>query len=109
MKSKDRREVSREQDTPFGRRLQRLREAAGLTQEELAEKADLSAKGISDLERGHRRRPYPNTVRSLADALELPREERASLLATMPERSRRGRHALAVALEPPYQRPSPRS
>jgi predicted ATPase/DNA-binding XRE family transcriptional regulator len=86
LRAKDERDVSRELAAPFSRRLRRLREAAGLTQEELAEKADLSAKGISDLERGERRRPYPHTVRALAEALELPKEERASLLATVPRR-----------------------
>src|SRR3712207_3773729 len=60
--------------------------AAGLTQEELAERAGLTARGISDLERGQRRRPYPHTVRSLADALELPENERSSLLAAVPKR-----------------------
>ena len=55
----------------FGARLRDLREAAGLTQEELAERAGLTAKAISMLERGERKRPYPHTVRSLADALEL--------------------------------------
>src|SRR5215216_6431443 len=86
LKSKDGRGASPEQKVPFGRRLRRLRETAGLTQEELAEKADLSAKGISDLERGERRRPYPNTVRSLADALELSENERATLVAVVPGR-----------------------
>jgi predicted ATPase/DNA-binding XRE family transcriptional regulator/Tfp pilus assembly protein PilF len=78
--------VSRRQDAPFGAHLRRVREAAGLTQEELAARAGLSAKGISDLERGARRRPYPHTVRALADALELPVDERASLLAAIPKR-----------------------
>jgi predicted ATPase/transcriptional regulator with XRE-family HTH domain len=63
----------------FGARLRRLRESAGLTQEELASRAGLTAKAISMLERGERRRPYPHTVRSLADALELSEEERAVL------------------------------
>ena len=53
----------------------------------MAERAGLSAKGISDLERGERRRPYPHTVRSLADALKLSGDERASLLASVPRRS----------------------
>jgi predicted ATPase len=48
--------------------------------------AGLSAKGISDLERGERRRPYPHTVRALADALGLVEEERAALLASVPRR-----------------------
>jgi DNA-binding XRE family transcriptional regulator len=58
-------------EAPFGTELERLRDAAGLTQEELASRARLTAKAVSALERGVRRRPYPHTVRSLADALEL--------------------------------------
>jgi len=61
-----------------------LREAAGLTQEELANKAGLTAKAASLLERGVRRFPHPHTVRSLADAAELPGQERASFLAAVP-------------------------
>lgn len=38
-----------------------LREAAGLTQQELAERAGLSTNGIGALERGERQRPYPHT------------------------------------------------
>jgi transcriptional regulator with XRE-family HTH domain len=73
-----------EQDLSFGSRLRRLREAAGLTQEELALRARLSPRAISALERGERQRPYPHTVRSLADALGLSKEERSSLMATLP-------------------------
>src|SRR5947209_2906721 len=40
----------------FGALLQRHRLAAGLSQEELAERAGLSRRGISDLERRERRR-----------------------------------------------------
>ncbi len=76
------------QAVSFGARLRRLREAAGLTQEELADRAGLSRKAISLLERGERKRPYPHTVRSLADALSLPEDERASLLAAVPRRER---------------------
>ena len=80
------------EDVPFGARLRRLREAAGLTQEELAGRAGLSRKAISVLERGERRRPYPHTVRALADALGLPEDERTSLLAAVP-RGKRGHDA----------------
>ncbi|HZG62410.1 MAG TPA: helix-turn-helix domain-containing protein [Rubrobacteraceae bacterium] len=79
--------MTRGQDASFGARLRRLREAAGLTQEELAERAGLTARGISDLERGARNHPYPHTVRSLAAALELPEDERSSLFAAVPKRS----------------------
>ena len=44
----------KEQHTSFGTELRRHREAAGLTQEELAERAGLAAAAISALERGAR-------------------------------------------------------
>ena len=53
----------------------------------MASRASLTAKGISALERGERKRPYPHTVRSLADALELSGEERASFVGSAPSRS----------------------
>ena len=78
--------VEQEKSSLFGTKLRRLREAAGLTQEELAFRAGLTPNAVSGLERGKTRRPYPNTVRSLADALGLTKEERASLLAAVPKR-----------------------
>ncbi|MGH2461193.1 MAG: ATP-binding protein [Chloroflexota bacterium] len=65
----------------FGERLRRLRLRAGLTQEELADQAGLTAKGVSKLERGERQRPYPRTVRLLAAALRLEGETLAALVA----------------------------
>src|SRR5260221_3920611 len=65
----------------FGPLLRRYREAAGLTQEELAVRAGLSARGISDLERGRRQTPRLETVRLLAEALALPLHQRALLEA----------------------------
>jgi predicted ATPase/DNA-binding XRE family transcriptional regulator len=56
----------------FADHLRRHRQAAGLTQEELAERSGLSVRGISDLERGVKQRPHPETVRLLATALGLP-------------------------------------
>ena len=58
------------------RMLQDLRLARGLTQAELAERAGLSARAISDLERGLRRTPRRDTVALLTAALELSAEER---------------------------------
>jgi predicted ATPase/DNA-binding XRE family transcriptional regulator len=57
-----------------------------LTQEELAGRAGLTSNAVSDLERGKRQRPHPHTVRSLADALDLSEQERASLIAAVPRR-----------------------
>jgi transcriptional regulator with XRE-family HTH domain len=71
-----------EEQRPFGVLLQRHRLAAGPSQEELAERAGLSRRGISDLERGARRAPYPANVRRLAEALGLDPTERAGLLAS---------------------------
>ena len=79
-------EMKAQQDAPFGPRLRRLREAAGLTQEELASRAGLTAKAVSALERGERKRPYPHTVRSLAEALELSERERTVLTEAVPGR-----------------------
>lgn len=70
-------------EVPFGARLRQLREAAGLTQAELAERADLSPNAISALERGERTRPYPHTVRALAAALGLTAAEQALLASTV--------------------------
>src|SRR5438477_5512861 len=64
----------------FGALLRGYREAAGLTQEELAERAALSPRGLIYLERGARR-PYPDTVRRLAAALALSPRDRAAFEA----------------------------
>jgi predicted ATPase/DNA-binding XRE family transcriptional regulator len=59
----------------FAGLLRQFRAKAGLTQEELAERANLSTRAISDLERGIKHRPYPHTVRQLVLALELDEEQ----------------------------------
>jgi predicted ATPase/DNA-binding CsgD family transcriptional regulator len=66
---------------PFGNLLRRYRLAAGLTQEELAERAGRSAHAISQLERGARQSPHRDTVGLLVAALELAPEERAAFEA----------------------------
>lgn len=68
----------------FGERLRQRRQAAGLTQEELASRSGLTAKGIAALESGRRRRPYPHTVRALANALGLDDTERTTLMGLAP-------------------------
>jgi DNA-binding XRE family transcriptional regulator len=69
----------------FGARLRGLREAAGLTQEELASMAGLTARVISIFERGLRSHTYPYTVRLLADAINFY-DERTGLLEAVPRR-----------------------
>jgi LuxR family maltose regulon positive regulatory protein len=59
--------------------LKRYRVEAGLSQEALAERAQMSARGVSDLERGLRRAPYRDTVAQLATALGLDSAARAAL------------------------------
>ena len=65
----------------FGELLRRRREAAGLTEEALAERAGVSAKAISDLERDPDRTPRLDTIVLLADALGLDPADRQTLLA----------------------------
>ncbi|MFL5762206.1 MAG: ATP-binding protein, partial [Thermomicrobiales bacterium] len=65
----------------FGAVLRRRRVAAGLSQEELAERASLSVRGVGNLEQGHRQAPRLATVRLLADALGLDDGGRANLIA----------------------------
>jgi non-specific serine/threonine protein kinase len=65
----------------FGDLLRRYRLTAGLTQEELAEKSQISPRAISDLERGQRTRPWRDTIQLLAQALHLTATNRARLEA----------------------------
>jgi predicted ATPase/DNA-binding XRE family transcriptional regulator len=76
----------RARTSPFGDRLRRLREAAGLTQEELADRAGLSRDAVSALERGHRLYPHPQTIRLLADGLGLSEGGLQELQASAPKR-----------------------
>jgi DNA-binding XRE family transcriptional regulator len=55
----------------FAGMLRQLRAGAALTQEELAEAAGLNPRTVSDLERGLATTPHKDTVRLLADALQL--------------------------------------
>ncbi len=61
----------------FGDLLRQHRKAAGLTQEDLAERSGLSVDTISLLERGEHRRPHRYTMQSLADALGLSQSDRS--------------------------------
>jgi predicted ATPase/DNA-binding XRE family transcriptional regulator len=67
--------------TTFGALLKRYRMAAGLTQEALAERASLSTRAVSDLERGLSRAPRYDTLDLLTKAMNLEAEPRATLFA----------------------------
>jgi tetratricopeptide (TPR) repeat protein/transcriptional regulator with XRE-family HTH domain len=58
------------------------RRAAGLTQEELAERSGLSVRAVGDMERGHTTRPYLRSARMLADALMLTALARKEFFAS---------------------------
>jgi len=65
----------------FADLLRRARRNVGLTQEELAERAGLSARAITAIERGISRAPHKTTVELLCAALELPPDQYATFLA----------------------------
>ncbi|WP_127502449.1 helix-turn-helix domain-containing protein [Actinoplanes solisilvae] len=77
------------EDVPFGVLLRRLRLAAGLTLEQLAQSSGVTDRAISDLERGVSRNPRLRTAEAVADGLKLDGRERAALLAA----ARRGRQS----------------
>src|SRR5829696_8159949 len=83
----------------FAALLRRHRVATGLSQEALAERAGLSVRAISDLERGARRAPYRETVRLLADALALMPADRVALEAAV-DRGRGPLSGTATDLDP---------
>ena len=90
----------------FAGALRGLRESRSLTQEELAERSGVTAKAIGALERGERRRPYPHTVRSLADGLGLDDGERAGLLSAVPRRSPTSSSMQVDGSSPQAERPA---
>lgn len=83
----------------FGELLRRHRLMAGLTQEELAEQADLSPRAVAYLETG-RRSPQSGTVRRLAAALGLEAEAVAELQAAAHGLAARGEE-LPYRMAPP--------
>ncbi len=90
--------------------VRQFRRAAGLSQEELAARATLSARTLSNLERGAIRKPQAETLRLIADALGLAPAERALLDAALRGRSTRRRLRKGAARAPPappVQLPTP--
>ena len=74
--------------TRFGILLKRYRQSAGLSQEALAERAGLSARAISDLERGVNRSPRIATLELIIDALPLSSQQADLLkIAAHPDQS----------------------
>jgi len=75
----------------FGALLRARRHRALLSQEQLAARAELSERTVRDLEAGRVRSPRADTVRLLADALQLSEPERQSWLeaarGALPERA----------------------
>jgi predicted ATPase/DNA-binding XRE family transcriptional regulator len=73
----------------FGVLLRRYRLEAEITQQELAERANISVEAVSTLERGARRRPQRQTIDLLATALGLSSGQQGALLeaadATVPK------------------------
>jgi transcriptional regulator with XRE-family HTH domain len=67
----------------FGTLLLRHRQRAALSQEQLAERAGLSADAVSALERGRRTLPRPETIPLLAEAMDLAAEDRAAFVAVV--------------------------
>jgi predicted ATPase/transcriptional regulator with XRE-family HTH domain len=85
----------------FGDLLRRYRVAAGLTQEELAARATLSARAIGDIERGVKQRPQRETVRLLAEALGLTVDEQGAFA-----HAARTRQVIAHPLAPVVETPT---
>src|SRR6476619_683538 len=84
----------------FADLLRNHRIAAALSQEALAELAGLSVRAISDLERGVNSHPYLETVRLLADALNLTLPQRAALAAAARPTPDGGRDTRAAVSRP---------
>jgi predicted ATPase/DNA-binding XRE family transcriptional regulator len=63
-------------EASFSELLRLQRRVAGYSQEDLAERAGLSVGAIGSLEQGLRRAPHRDTVKALADALDIPQSKR---------------------------------
>jgi predicted ATPase/transcriptional regulator with XRE-family HTH domain len=68
--------------------LRRLRKQRGLSQEELAERAGVSVRSVTNIEGGAPHQPRRDTLQLLAQALELAPEDAAQLYAAAPARGR---------------------
>ena len=75
-------------DLSFARMLVQYRRSVGLTQEMLADRAKISTRAISDMERGLVRHPQRRTLSALVDALELAEPARSEFLRVVRHRDR---------------------
>jgi tetratricopeptide (TPR) repeat protein/transcriptional regulator with XRE-family HTH domain len=95
--------MDRGQGPPFGELLRRYRVACALTQEALAERAGLSVRTVSDLERGINRTPRKDTLPLLVAALGLSAAESSHL--DVAARRLKSAQRASPALTPPYGPP----
>ncbi len=89
----------------FGDLLRDYRRAAGLTQEELAERAGVSPRSISEMERGGTHVPRRDTIALLASALDLGEHERQAFESLIDARRRQ---TTAPDTDPTHERERPR-
>jgi len=89
LRRKRRRTVTRVANEDLGRTLRRLRRLASLTQEELAERSDVSVDVIRQLEQGRKHSARLPTLHALADGLGV---ELTTLLGDPPAVSSTGEH-----------------
>ncbi|MCX4696216.1 helix-turn-helix domain-containing protein [Streptomyces sp. NBC_01408] len=85
---------------PLGSLIRAHRLRIGLTQRELADLSTISVRAIRDLEQGKARRPRPDTVRLMADALRLGPRAR-SVLEAAAQQGRATGHGPAELPAPP--------
>jgi tetratricopeptide (TPR) repeat protein/transcriptional regulator with XRE-family HTH domain len=97
-------------DAGIGARLRASREAAGLSQQQLADRSGLSVRAVRNIEHGRTLWPYRDSLTRLADALGLQNAIRAEFLGAVPRR-RLARQVpgtgLAKVLIVPRQLPAP--
>lgn len=72
--------------TGFGARLRACRTAAGLSQQEIADRSGLSIRAVRNMESGRTQWPYRDSLTRLADSLGLRGAARAGFLAAVPQR-----------------------
>ncbi|MFD0679936.1 MULTISPECIES: helix-turn-helix domain-containing protein [unclassified Paenibacillus] len=75
-------------ETEFGIYLKKARESKGVSVNQLALESGISNAQISRIENGRRGIPKPETIRKLAEALQIPYEEMMEKAGHMPDDSK---------------------